>query len=47
MAEADRAGRGASARTLLLLERRLREAVDDERFEEAARLRDEICRLSG
>jgi hypothetical protein len=47
MAEADRAGRGASARTLLLLERQLREAVDDERFEEAARLRDEIRRLSG
>jgi len=47
MAEADRAGKGEPARSLLLLQQRLRQAVADERFEEAARLRDEIRRLSG
>jgi ribosomal 50S subunit-associated protein YjgA (DUF615 family) len=46
MAEADRAGKGEAARTTLLLQQKLREAVADERFEEAARLRDEIRRLT-
>ena len=45
MAEADRAGKGEAARRMLRLQQRLREAVADERFEEAARLRDEIRRL--
>ena len=47
MAEADRAGKGEPWRSLLVLQQRLRQAVADERFEEAARLRDEIRRLSG
>jgi hypothetical protein len=45
MAEADHAGKGEAVRTMLDLQQKLREAVADERFEEAARLRDEIRRL--
>jgi hypothetical protein len=45
MAEADHAGKGETARSMLVLQQKLRAAVADERFEEAARLRDEIRRL--
>lgn len=46
-AQAARRGRAEPLRTLSLLQQKLQEAVADERFEEAARLRDEIRRLSG
>jgi hypothetical protein len=46
LAEADREGKGEPARTMLVLEQKLRDAVADERFEEAARLRDEIRRMT-
>lgn len=47
VAKAEQAGGTAPHGTIAVLRRRLQEAVAQERFEEAARLRDEIRRLSG